>query len=113
MWESIVGKKSRTKGARGELEWAAFLSENGFPARRGRQYHGRPEAPDVVCEPLAGYHFEVKRTEKLSVYKALEQATTDSDFQVPVVAHRRNQKDWLVIMDGKDFLDLVRKAMGR
>ncbi|HUW15133.1 MAG TPA: hypothetical protein VM537_35780 [Anaerolineae bacterium] len=106
-----MGKMSRSKGKRGELEWAAFLRSYGFEARRGRQHRGGPDSPDVITDcPL---HFEVKRTEKLSVYPALEQAEQDAKTKEPwvppAVAHRRNGKDWVVILSAHDFLEMVRE----
>ena len=95
---------SRNKGKRGELEWAKFLQSRGYKARRGQQYSGSPESPDVVCEELSEFHFEVKRVEKLNVYKAFEQAWRDAGGATPVVAHRRNGKNWLIIMDADDFI---------
>jgi Holliday junction resolvase len=53
---------SNQKGKRGEREAAAFLTDEGFPARRGQQFAGGTDSPDVVCESLSGLHFEVKRT---------------------------------------------------
>ena len=100
---------SRSKGKRGELDWAAFLREAGWTgARRGAQYHGGSDSPDVVCPGLEGYHAEVKRTESLSVYKAMEQAIKDSGGKKPYVAHRRNNQEWLVILRAQDFLDLLK-----
>jgi hypothetical protein len=55
---------SRNKGKRGELEAAKFLASEGFPARRGQQFSGGTDSPDVLCEALPRIHFEVKRTEK-------------------------------------------------
>ncbi|MHC1623175.1 MAG: PDDEXK family nuclease [Candidatus Methanospirareceae archaeon] len=104
------GKMSRNKGAAGEREFAAQLRDLfGVDAHRGRQYHGGPEAPDVVCE-IEGIHWEVKRTEGLSLYPALEQSKGDCDWgEVPVVAHRRNRKPWVVCCYFDDLLELVEK----
>ena len=45
-----MGKiNSRAKGARYERELARYLDENGFPARRGQQFAGGSDSPDVVC----------------------------------------------------------------
>jgi hypothetical protein len=43
---------SRNKGKRGELEAAHMLTHEGFPARRGQQFSGGTDSPDVVCESL-------------------------------------------------------------
>lgn len=107
------GKKSRNKGARGEREWAEFLKKRGFDAHRGRQYSGGPDSPDVVdSTPL---HWEVKRTEKLSLYPALEQAADDAllTTELPAVAHRRNNKEWVVAMYASEFFDLLEKERER
>lgn len=101
---------SREKGKRGERDWAGFLTENGFPAKRGQQFRGGLESPDVVCERMNRYHPEVKLTEKLNIYNAMDQAVKDGGDKIPYVAHRRNRKPWIVIIDALDFLDLVEKA---
>ena len=99
---------SREKGKRGEREWAWFLRHRGFDARRGVQYQGGPDSPDVVCPRLDYLHFEVKRSERFKPYDALEQGRTESrPDQVPVVAHRKNNKEWIVVMDADQFLRLI------
>ena len=67
-----MGKASRDKGKRGEREVAEFLRDHGIPARRGVQYAGGADSPDVIG--FEGVHIEVKRTEALRLYPALEQA---------------------------------------
>lgn len=99
---------SKQKGARGEREFAKFLKERGFEARRGQQYSGSPDSPDVVCEALRDIHIEVKRVEALRLYEALEQAKSDaSKTQTPVVFHRKNNKQWVAILDADAFLQLL------
>lgn len=95
---------SRAKGCRGEREWRDFLREhlNCPDARRGQQYAGGPDSPDVVGG-IPGTHPEVKRTEKLSLYPAMEQAISDADGTIPYVAHKRNRQDWLVIVRADDL----------
>jgi len=51
---------SRQKGARGERAWAAYLRSLGFDARRGQQFSGSKDSPDVVSSALASLHCEVK-----------------------------------------------------
>lgn len=98
---------SRAKGAAGEREWAAKLGELfGLTARRGRQYSGDADAPDVIGS-WPGTHPEVKRTETLSVYKAMDQAARDCGDKVPYVAHRRNRREWLVIVRADDLVRFV------
>lgn len=98
---------SRAKGAKGEREWRDKLREHGFTARRGQQYSGSPDSPDVVSSLDGKFHWEVKRVESLQVYKSLEQAQADSGKdQVAVVAHKKNHKDWIVILDADEFLKM-------
>jgi len=100
---------SRDKGARGERELAAWLTERGYPAHRGRRYHGGPDAPDVVC-PSVPVHFEAKRTEKLRLYDAMAQAVDDAGNKVPVVAHRKSRGEWLAVLELKDLLAIIRDS---
>ena len=44
---------SREKGKRGERELAAKLREHGYDCRRGVQYQGGPDSPDVIGLPHA------------------------------------------------------------
>ncbi len=97
---------SRAKGAVGEREWAYVLRKHDLMARRGQQFAGGPDSPDVLCPDLPGVHFEVKRVEHLSLYKAMEQAVKDAgENRIPVVAHRRSRKEWLVVMRAEDWIE--------
>jgi len=102
-----MGKKSLTKGKVGERELAAELRRLfGVDARRGQQYCGGSDSPDVVVDlPI---HCEVKRTERLSLYPAMRQAVKDAGTnKVPVVFHRQNREDWLVVIRLNDLPELV------
>ena len=100
---------SKAKGARGEREWRDFLREHGFSdARRGRQYKGTPDSPDVECRSLIQFHFEVKRVEALHLGNAVKKAREDAGARVPVVAHKKNRKPWLVTMLAEDWIELVK-----
>lgn len=105
---------SKQKGKVGEREVVHFLKDRGIYAERGQQFKGSPDSPDVICPYLQDYHIEVKRTEKLSVYKALGQAGDDAgEDQVPVVFHRRSREDWIVILDADEFLKLVKRDLSK
>ncbi len=99
---------SRQKGKRGELDAAAFLSEQGFPARRGQQFAGSPDTPDVLCPLLKHVHFEIKRTQRTDLYGWIKQAVTDAGEKMPVVLHRKNNAEWLAIIRAPDLLALLR-----
>ena len=103
----MSGRRSRDKGKRGERTAARELSRVlGVPARRGQQFSG-VEGKDVVVG-LPGLHVEVKRTEKLSLYPAVEQARRDAAAdEVPLLLHRRNGKPWLVILELEDLKHLT------
>jgi Holliday junction resolvase len=95
---------SRAKGARGERELAHFLRSRGFEARRGQQNKGGSDSPDV-CHDIPGVHIECKRTETLNLYEAMAQAIRDAGPSLaPTVWHKRNNKEWLVILRAEDFL---------
>lgn len=101
---------SRSKGKRGELELAHWLTDHGFKAWRGQQYCGAADAPDVVCPALddLGLQIECKRVETFSPYKALAQANDDAGpLKAGVVFHRRNNHDWICVMEAEDLMALL------
>lgn len=100
---------SREKGKRGERQWRDELRANGYAARRGQQYAGGADSPDVVCDELSWAHMEVKFTERFNLYDALDQAIHDAGVKrVPFVMHKRNFRRWVVVMEGETFFRLVR-----
>lgn len=108
-----MGAMSRQKGKRGEREAAAEI-ERLFrcEARRGVQFRGGPESPDVV-HGIEGLHLEVKRTESLRVWDAIEQAVADAgEDNLPAVLHRKNGKDWLFIARLEDMPEIAVKLFG-
>lgn len=99
---------SRDKGARGERELAHFLKDRGIEARRGQQFSGGADSPDVVSD-LKHVHFECKRVEAGNPYVWLAQAVRDAgDSKLPVVAHKRNNKDWIAILPLDVLIDLLK-----
>ena len=101
---------SRDKGKRGELEFAAYLRERGFEARRGQQFSGGGDSPDVV-HSIPGVHLEVKRVEQFRLYDAVEQAVADAGDKMPVVVHRRNRGEWVAILHVDDLLELLGRSV--
>mgnify|MGYP005828984265 FL=1 len=99
---------SRQKGAAGEREWAKFIRKmwNAVTARRGCQFAGGPDSPDVTGIP--GLHCEVKRTETFNAYKAMSQAIRDSGNNTPYIAYRKNCESWLIIIQADDVLKFVK-----
>lgn len=99
---------SREKGKRGERQWRDELRAQGYAARRGQQFAGSPESPDVVCDDLDWAHFEVKNVEHLNVYGGMEQAQRDCGSGVPFLCHRRRLWPFLVTMTSETFFKFLR-----
>ena len=100
------GKPSREKGKRGEREAAKALSDLlGLDVRRGVQYQGGPDSPDVVGIP--GVHVEVKRTERLQLMPAIQQAQEDArEGDTALVMWRRSRSPWIVCLPLDGLLGL-------
>ncbi len=102
-----MGLRSRNKGKRAEREAAAELVRLfNVDARRGRQFRGSDESPDIVAD-IPGLHFEVKRCEDFRLYPAITQASEDAGQNVPVVLHRQNRKPWVAIVRLDDLPQLA------
>jgi Holliday junction resolvase len=110
---------SREKGKRGERQWRDELRAQGYAARRGQQFSGSADSPDVVCDSLRWIHFEVKAVERLNIEGAMEQARRDCGFRsaecgvtkVAIVAHRRRFRAWLVTMEAETFFQFLRGTL--
>lgn len=104
-----MGKFSRDKGKRGELDWAHFCQEHGYNVSRTAQCKGKTGAAGD-CEGLPHLHQEVKFVERLNVREALEQSERDAKAEgkgnLPILAHRMSRKPWLVTMYAEDFFKL-------
>ena len=105
---------SRQKGKRGEREFRDILRAHGWTeARRGQQFAGGPDSPDVMGGP-AGFHFEVKYGARNNIEKAMVQAMDDSAIaDIPVVASRVTSRgksgEWLLTIHAEDLLPLLRE----
>ena len=107
-----MGSMSRQKGKRGEREAAAELGQLlGVAARRGVQFQGGPDSPDVVLDGVA-IHVEAKRVERLQLWAAIEQAKQDSPpGKTPVVWHKANRRGSVVIVETARLLELAREIV--
>ena len=108
--KSKIGKRSRRRGKEGERELAKKLRTYGFDTRRGQQYHGGGDSPDVVGLP--GVHIECKRVQALNIEKAMAQSRRDAEGtgEIPVVMHRRDREGWKVTMDLDEFMNMYLAA---
>lgn len=107
-----LGKYSRDKGKRFERLIANMLKARYFPARRGIQYKGGINSPDVICEALEWMNFECKAVEALNLGGAMKQSIKDSKGKkVPLVIHKKARTEVLVTMRFTDWIDLVQWAV--
>jgi hypothetical protein len=85
----------------------------GIEARRGIQFRGgpgrweesdamNPGEPDVVTS-IEALHIECKRSERLRLYEALDQAIGDAGGKLPIVCHRQNHREWVAIVRLEDL----------
>lgn len=102
---------SKRKGNAGELELLHLLEAQGILCTRNDQrYCGGLENPDIAAD-LGGWklHLEVKRTEHLRLYEALQQAIRDANGKrIPVVISRGNREEWTASMRLEDFIKIAR-----
>lgn len=102
---------SRSKGARGELEFLAELGEwLGIDLKRNL-CQVRDGGED--CNELP-YAIEIKRSEQFR-FAYIEQAVAQAEEagKPPALAYRANRQDWMVLvpMSIAEFADLIRERM--
>lgn len=102
---------SKIKGKVGELEAAKVMTKlTELEFRRGQQFKGTPDSPDILCDGIKDFHFEVKRVQKLNIDKALEQADKDAGEEArPILMHRANDKQWKLTIYAQDLRFFVEK----
>src|SRR5262249_32022513 len=109
---------SREKGKRGERQWRDELRAQGFAARRGQQFSGSPDSPDVVWDSLPSIRFEVKAVERLNIGDAREQARraggrlATGGKKILLVEAKRNFREGLVTMKAGVFFKFRRGDFG-
>jgi len=103
------GRAAKAKGARGERWFANYLTDWGFPARRGQQFKGTKDSPDISCETLEdlGFHLESKFTQTISMYPTLEKGLEDSGGVAPLVLYKKDNKPPITFMYLQDFMKLL------
>ena len=96
---------SKDKGKRGERHIAKLLRRYGYDAKRGVQYQGSPDSPDVVGLP--GVYIEVKFTEHLAIWQALAQSERDAGKdEIPIVVFKRNRSKDYVALQFEFFMEM-------
>lgn len=109
-----IGKASRAKGNRGELELAHILdnwfmqySINRTPNSGGLWIPGDLNGVDWM-------HIECKRQETITMGAWIEQASEDCPRgQLPVIMYRKNHMRWRADMDLEDFLSILVVSLDR
>ena len=106
-----MGRMQREKGKRGEREVVALMRAYGFEARRGQQYRGGGDSPDIIHN-IRGVYIEVKFREQLSLYPVLEETERGRELSCArsVVFYRRKTKPWVVVMYAEDYLELMQEV---
>ena len=104
---------SRQKGKRGELA-AAHLLNSLFPhakARRGQQYAGTPDSPDVVTD-IPGLHIEVKNREALRPYEWLHNIEMErAPGDTGLLLIKRNNLPWVAVCYAEELPQLAKTLM--
>lgn len=105
-----IGRVSKQKGARFELQIAHYLQDHGYPdAHRTAQHCGKTgDAGDV--EGVPHLHIECKHVERLNLYDAYHQSVRDNSAKnsgdIPVVVHKKNRETTLVSISLDDFIKI-------
>lgn len=94
-----MGKASRDKGARGELEFAKLVGGHRVPLSGAVEGYGN----DVVLPN--GMKAEVKR--RASGFKTLYEWVLDEREKPDIVAFRADRKPWLVTMTAEKYRDMM------
>ena len=100
---------SKRKGRDAEQALAKFLREHGIEARRGQQFKGTQDSPDVISN--MNWHIECKAVESLNVIAAHAKCEQEAeDGNTPIVFHKKNRTAWYVTLKAEDFINEIRHA---
>lgn len=102
---------SKQKGNRGERLLRDLFRGHGYEARRGQQFSGSPDSPDVVINaPSLPIHIECKFTQNLNVRVAHKKAADESSpDKFPTVFWKKNNEPWLITLEANHFFELLRR----
>lgn len=106
----MSGKRSQSKGRRGERELTEIFQSYGYNVRLGEPLNYGKE-PDL--SGLDGIHIECKRTEQIKIPAWMAQAERDSQrFQdgAPTIFFRRSREPWRVVMRLEDWINMYSKS---
>lgn len=105
----MSGRMARNKGATGERELAAILTDKlGFVVQR-KLGQARDGGDDIQ---VGKYRIEVKRRERVQIDQWSEQVEHAAlPGEVPVVVYRRNGQPWRVVVPLEWFIEQVRETV--
>ena len=71
---------------------------------------------DIVLSPVAKklipYSFECKNTERLNLWKSLEQADSNSEDRMPILVIKRNRSKVYAVIEFDNFLNMIGGSNG-
>lgn len=108
-----MGKKSRSKGCRGEREVCALDAEHGFRSKRTAPMQagdGDSEYGDVTCRewPLSLLFREVKAYQRTPVNRFVnEYVVPERAGYVPTLVYKDNNKPWIACLTYTDLLKIL------
>ena len=102
----MSGSRSRRKGAKFERDMVHTMRKvmPGCGAKRGFQYRGTSDQPDV---DIPYFFIECKHGKKPVVRSALRQAIDNTDGRSPLAIIKDDREDPFVVMKLDDFLAFV------
>lgn len=112
-----MGKASRDKGTRGELEIAHIFKAAGFDAERTPNSGGLQIKGDLAHN-IEGIHAEVKRQETLKIPAWLRQAAEEAGAgETPIVIFRQNKRvgnvgEWHACIPLNALVELLQQVAG-
>ncbi len=62
-----------------------------------------------VARSLIPYSFECKNTERIQIWKAIEQAQSNANGHIPVVVFSRNRTEPFVVISLEKFIKLIKR----
>ena len=105
-----IGRASKAKGARFELEIAHYFRDHGYPDAHRTAQNCVKTGDSGDIEGVEGLHIECKHVEKLNLYNAYHQAVRDNNAKnagdIPVVVHKKNRETTLISLSLDDFLKI-------
>ena len=110
-----MSKSQRTKGANGERELCALLSDAFGTVVKRKLGQARDSGHDIDLPP---FRIECKRRKRIAgLYEWMKQAFVDEsgigDFTTPIVAIRADDKEWLIVMRLNDWIKLAREEIAK